>query len=175
MNRIIKGKKVSLLPITQEDTDLIVGWRNNPKVQNNFVFREIFTDEIHNKWMDNMVHTGKVVQFIIQDNDSEKKIGSVYLRDIDKQFNSAEYGIFIGEDEYRGKGLGSEAAKLIIDYGFHDLELHRIFLRVFRSNLVAVSSYKKAGFEVEGIARDMVYLDGCYQDMVFMSIINSKN
>lgn len=174
MNNIIKGEMVSLLPITIEDTDLIVRWRNAPSVQHNFVFRETFTNEMHVNWIENKILTGKVVQFIIQDNISQKKIGSVYLRDIDKQFRSAEYGIFIGEDDFRGKGLGSESARLIVDYGFRNLKLHRIFLRVFKNNIAAVSSYKKVGFEVEGIARDMVYLDGSYHDMIFMSMINEE-
>ena len=172
MSKIINGKLVSLIPISLEDTELIVRWRNNPNVQQSFVFRETFTNEMHENWMNNKVATGKVVQFIIQDNETKKKIGSVYLRDIDSIFRSAEYGIFIGEDNFRGKGLGSEAARLIVDFAFKDLKLHRVFLRVFKHNVTAVASYKKVGFEVEGIARDMVYLDGKYHDMIFMSMIN---
>ena len=174
MSNIINGKLVSLIPISLEDTDLIVRWRNNPNVQHNFVFRETFTNEMHINWMNNMVVTGKVVQFIIQDNETKKKIGSVYLRDIDSIFKSAEYGIFIGEDDFRGRGVGSEAAKLIVDYAFKRMKLHRVFLRVFKNNTAAVMSYKKAGFEVEGIARDMVFLDDEYHDMIFMSMINGE-
>ncbi len=175
MHTKISSEKVCLLPITMEDTNLIVNWRNNPKVQQNFVFRTAFTNEMHENWMKSQVVTGNVVQFIIQDNASKRKIGSVYLRDIDKKFRSAEYGIFIGEDEFRGKGFGSESARLIVDYGFKVIKLHRIFLRVFQSNSIAISSYKKVGFEVEGTARDMVYLDGRYHNMVFMSIVNQED
>lgn len=174
MSNIINGTLVSLIPISLEDTELIVRWRNNPNVQNNFVFRETFTNEMHINWMNNKVATGKVVQFIIQDNKTKKKIGSVYLRDIDNIFKSAEYGIFIGEDDFRGRGFGSEAAKLIVDYAFKHMKLHRIFLRVFEKNTAAVTSYKKVGFEVEGIARDIVYLDDEYHDMIFMSLINEE-
>lgn len=174
MDNIIIGKLICMVPISLEDTELIVRWRNNPLVKHNFIFREVFTNEMHNSWMNNKVATGKVVQFIIQDNATKKKIGSVYLRDIDYNFRSAEYGIFIGEDEFRGKGFGSEAAKLIVDYAFKNLKLHRVFLRVFKNNEVAISSYKRVGFKIEGIARDMVYLDNCYNDVVFMSMINSE-
>ena len=143
MSNIIIGKLVSLLQISLEDTELIVRWRNNPNVQHNFIFREVFTNEMHISWMNDKVATGKVAQFIIQDNETKKKIGSVYLRDINYSFRSAEYGIFIGEDEFRGKGFGSEAAKLIVDYAFNNLELHRVFLRVFKTNIAAITSYKK--------------------------------
>lgn len=174
MSNTIIGKMVSLLPITMEDTELIVRWRNNPNVLHNFVFRQTFTNEMHIDWMNTKVATNKVVQFIIQDNESKEKIGSVYLRDIDNNFRSAEYGIFIGEDDFRGKGYGSEAARLIVDYAFKNLNLHRIFLRVLKKNCAAIRSYKKVGFVVEGIAKDMVYLDDEYHDIIFMSIINGE-
>ena len=61
-----------------------------------------------------------------------------------------------------------------MDYAFKDLKLHRVFLRVFKNNTAAVTSYKKVGFEVEGIARDMVYLDDEYHNMIFMSMINGE-
>ena len=85
--------------------------------------------------------------------------------------HSAEYGIFIGEDSARGNGYGTEAAKIFVDFGLSKLNLHRIMLRVFADNLQAIQSYHNAGFQKEGIARDMIYQSGQYRDMVFMSII----
>ena len=58
------------------DTDNIVRWRNNPNVVKNFIFREPFTAEIHTKWMENKVKTGQVVQYIIEDLESGKDVGS---------------------------------------------------------------------------------------------------
>ena len=168
------GKPLSLRMITGEDTDLVVKWRNNPRVRDNFVYREVFTRETHENWLEKKVFTGDVVQMIIMEKNNLRPVGSVYLRYTNEDKTEAEYGIFIGEDDYRGKGFGSESAKIIVNYGFHVMKLHRIFLRVLKSNAIAVSSYKKAGFEVEGIARDMVYLDGSYHDIIFMSMINEE-
>ena len=126
--------------------------------------------------MKTKVETGEVVQFIIEalnDGDSVP-IGSVYFRDVDMQNRNAEFGIFIGEDCARGKGLGTEATRLFVDYGFQILGLHRIVLRVLKENERALKSYLNVGFEVEGCAREMVYLDEKYQDVIFMSIIDGR-
>ncbi|MDY2837976.1 MAG: GNAT family protein [Bilifractor sp.] len=173
MKPLIEGTHVILREITKKDTDLIVKWRNNPNVMKNFIFRERFTPEMHNHWLDTKVASGEVIQYIIVDRGSNTEIGSVYFRDIDKKSNSAEYGIFIGEDNYRGKGLGTETAKLFINYGFETLKLHRIFLRVIAENKAAFHAYKSAGFKQEGYMRDMVKLDDEYKDIIFMSILET--
>ena len=59
------GERLILIPITKEYTKLIVKWRNNERVYNNFIFSETFTEEMHNRWMDTKVKSGEVIQFII--------------------------------------------------------------------------------------------------------------
>ena len=83
--------------MTREDTDLIVAWRNQDAVRKNFIYQELFTRQGHEKWIRTMVETGKVVQMIICELATDRPLGSVYIRDIDRQHNKAEYGIFIGE------------------------------------------------------------------------------
>ena len=157
---MLKGQKINLVPISFDDTDLILKWRNNNSVKSNFIFRKILTKSMHEAWLNEKIATGKAVQFIIIENKTGRKIGSAYLRDINKEHNNAEFGIFIGEDDARGIGYGSEAAKIVTEYGFHELGLHRIFLRVFESNKQAIKSYLNAGYEIEGTAREMILLKG---------------
>lgn len=168
---VINGEKVSLRPITREDTGLIVAWRNKPSVYRHFIFRQPFTREMHENWLATKVDTGKVIQYIILDKALEKPVGSVYYRDVDPENESAEYGIFIGEESARGKGFGTETARLFTDFGFAALGLHRISLRVLAENTPARRSYAAAGFVEEGTFRDMVRLDGVYRDVVFMAKI----
>ncbi len=174
MMTVIKGQKITLRPIQYSDTNDIVRWRNKDFVRSNFVFQELFTNEIHDNWMKTKVDTGEVVQFIISSAENGNSVGSVFLRDIDKVNNKAEYGIFIGEEEALGKGFGSEAAAMIIKYAFEELGLHKVFLRVFAHNTRAIKSYKNAGFAEEGCFKDDVRINGKYYDMVFMTIINEK-
>lgn len=171
---MLLGEKVVLEPITKEHTSLIVKWRNNPKVRYNFIFQELFTDEMHNNWLETKVATGEVVQFIISVKEDGTPIGSVYLRDIDKTNEKAEFGIFIGEDVARGRGYGTEAAKLICQYGFEELGLHKIMLRVFAHNKGAIKAYECAGFKEEAYLRDELKMNGIFEDIIFMALINDE-
>lgn len=171
---IITGNKVKLRPITHDDTPLIIKWRNSPSVKKNFIFRDELTEQMHTAWMENKVKTGEVIQYIIEDLESSLPVGSVYIRDIDTENESGEYGIFIGEDSARGKGLGSETAKLFTDFALYQLGFHRISLRVIASNASAYRSYINAGFEVEGTFRDMEKLDGEFCDIVFMARLSEN-
>lgn len=170
----IYGSRVFLRPIQMDDTPLILKWRNNPEVRKNFIFQEALTKEIHTNWMLTKVASGEVVQYIIILQDTHTPVGSVYLRDIDQMNLSAEFGIFIGEDSARGKGIGSVATRLFIQSMFSSLHLHKIFLRVLADNSQAYNSYLNAGFKLEGISRDMVYLNNAYKNIIFMSILEKE-
>lgn len=168
------NNNVSLRAMTEKDTDNIVRWRNNPRVREYFISRSLFTPESHLNWFHTRVQTGEVAQFIIVDTDAGKDVGSVFLRDIDPENKKGEYGIFIGEDDCRGKGIGSAAAKLILDYAFDELKLNRVFLRVFENNKRAIRSYEKVGFKYEGTFRDDVIIDGTAYNMVYMAVLKDE-
>lgn len=158
--------------MTYDDTDLIVKWRNTDSVRKNFIYQALFTRESHENWIRTKVETGQVVQMIICESKGDRPVGSVYIRDIDHDHHKAEYGIFIGEEAARGKGYGTAAAKLMIRYCFEELNLHRLFLRVYATNQQAIRSYEKAGFVQEACLRDDVCIDGEYKDIVLMGILN---
>ena len=172
--KTIIGEKVILRPIIREDTPLIVRWRNTPSVRENFIFREPFTEEMHNRWLDTKVASGEVIQYIIVDKSENKPVGSIYFRDVDRQHRSAEYGLFIGEESARGRGLGTEAIRMFINFGFEDIGLHRISMRVLPGNEASIRSNEKVGFVREGVFKDMVYLDGEYRDVIFMAKIKGE-
>ncbi len=175
MQKVIENDNIYLRKMEYSDTENIVKWRNSDFVRNNFIYQELFTKESHENWIRTMVETGKVDQLIICLKDSDLPVGSVYIRDIDKTHNKAEYGIFIGEAEARGKGVGSQAAQLMVRYCFEQLKLHRLFLRVFADNKQAIRSYEKAGFVQEAYLKDDVCIKGVYRDIVLMGIINSED
>ena len=169
---IDKEAGVYLRPMTYDDTDLIVSWRNTDSVRKNFIYQALFTRESHENWIRTKVETGDVVQMIICETGSDRPVGSVYVRDVDHTHHKAEYGIFIGEADARGKGYGTAAAKLMIRYCFEEMKLHRLFLRVYADNHQAIKSYEKAGFEREALLRDDVCIEGNYRDIVLMGILN---
>ena len=166
---------IYLRPITLADTEDVVRWRNTDAVRTHFIYQKLFTKQSHEAWMRDMVDTGKVVQMIICKKEDDKAVGSVYIRDIDPVHHKGEYGIFIGEESARGCGVGTAAARLMIQYAFKELKLHRLFLRVFADNLQAVKSYEKAGFVKEAYLQDDVCIDGKYRDIILMAILNRED
>ena len=164
---------VYLRPIQEADTEQVVAWRNKERVRHNFIYQKPFTKEGHLNWLRTQVEPGHVVQFIICEKDSERSVGSVYFRDIDRKKGCAEYGIFIGEGQARGRGLGTAAAKLMLRYCFREAGLHRVYLRALADNVQAIRSYEKAGFVREGYLRDDVRIEGEYRDIVWMAALGA--
>jgi len=163
--------KIYIRPILKEDTDMVLGWRNSELVKQYFIYREDITVDEHINWLETKVKTGKVCQFVICVKETDKPIGSVYLQNIDMFHKNAEYGIFIGEVDSLGKGYGSDAAKLALDYAFDVLKLHKVYLRVLNNNDRAIKSYEKVGFKIEGVLKDEVFVDGAYCDVVRMAVV----
>lgn len=131
----------------KSDTERIVNWRNQDFVRKNFIYQDLFTKEGHLSWIRTQVETGHVVQFVICLPDG-REIGSVYFRDIDKEKGTAEYGIFIGEEDALGLGYGTAAAKVALEYAFTNLRLRKVFLRFLSDNISARRSYERAGFRM---------------------------
>ncbi len=172
---VLEEKDIFLRWMDEGDTDDIIRWRNSKFVYRNFIYQSPFTRQGHEKWMREMIGTGKAVQFMIIRKDTGSPIGSVYLRDIDQTHHKAEYGVFIGEKDALGKGFGTQAAKLMIGYAFDTLGLHKLMLRVLADNLPAIKSYEKAGFIREAYLKDEVYLEETYKDVIYMAVINDEN
>lgn len=171
----IEGERIYLRPISMEDTERIVAWRNEGRVRKNFIYQEPFTKEGHEAWMRTKVERGSTVQFIIHEKDTDRPVGSVYFRDIDPRNKKAEYGIFIGEADAAGKGIGTETARLAVAYARDVLKLHKLTLRVFADNGAAVKSYQNAGFVQEARLKDEFFRDGKYRDMLLMAVIFKEN
>ena len=171
----IEGKQIALRPITLEDTPLIVRWRSDPRVYGTLFRQEPITEERHRQWLREMVLSGKCDQFIIVDKAQNRSVGTVFLKEIDREHLRAEYAIFIGEETARGRGIGSEAARLMTDYGFQQLGLNRIYLYVFASNVRAIASYRSAGFREEGRLRENYRCkDGSFADVLMMSLLRGE-
>lgn len=164
--------------MTYKDTEQIIAWRNSDAVRKNFINQKMFTRQIHEEWIRTHIETGDAVQMIICNIADDKPLGSVYIRDIDRQHNKAEYGIFIGEPSARGRGIGTAVAKLMLRHCFEVEHLHRVYLRALADNSQAIRSYEKAGFVHEGLLKDDVCIEGRYHDIVWMGICdyyNSRN
>jgi RimJ/RimL family protein N-acetyltransferase len=171
---IIKGEQIYLRPITVEDTDMAVKWRNEKVVVDNFIYRKPVTREDHLNWLENKVFKGLVHQFIICMNTDDFPVGSIYLQNFEEDNNKAEWGIYIGEEKAYGKGVGTEAARLLLEYAFNDLGIHKVISRVLAKNKASIRMNEKAGYVKEAYLKDELYIDGKYEDLILFGAINPR-
>ncbi len=113
---------------------------------------------------------GTEFNFAIRSLADDKLIGECDL-DVTWNHQNAWVGIGIGEPDYRGKGYGTDAMRVLIGYAFRELGLYRITLGVFSYNTRAIRSYEKAGFVRERIERGAIYKDGVHHDSYMMGIL----
>jgi len=110
------------------------------------------------------------VLLAIIDKKTEKHIGNVRLGPINWIHRTSFLGIMIGEKGFWGKGYATEALKLVVDYAFNRLNLHKISAGMNASNEASTRAYEKAGFEVEGRRKEELYVDGRYHDGIIMGL-----
>lgn len=161
------GTQIYLRPITVEDTDMVLKWRNDPQVVKNFIYRKPISREEHLNWIHEKVEKGLVIQFIVCDKENDKPLGCVYLQNFDTVCNKAEWGIFYGNEGAKGKGIGTESGKLLMHYAFHELKLHKVMGRVLAYNKASIRVHEKMGGIHEAYLKDELYLDGEYVDEIF--------
>ena len=101
-------------------------------------------------------------------------IGSVGYTNLDRRNQSAEFGNLLVSQGYRGRGYAKEAATLLLNYMFSQMNVRRIHLEVFSHNGEAVSLYEKIGFVKEGVLRKSQFSFGEFRDVVVMSILKEE-
>lgn len=101
-------------------------------------------------------------------------IGGARLHEIRWEDRRARLAIGIFDRRFWSQGYGSEAIRLLLRYGFEDLDLHRIDLRVLEYNLRAIRAYEKCGFVREGVERETALVDGEWHGDVIMSILEHE-
>lgn len=158
-----------------KDISCRVKWLNNPNV-NKFIGNEIGKKtnlKKEEEWFIAYQKDKNKRFFTICDNSMQ--IGFMGLSNISKANKNADLFIVIGEDDYRGKGIGKIATKWMIDYGFKKLKLHKINLGVIKDNISAVKLYQSLGFMIEGEMKDEVFCKGRFYNFLSMAIFNTNN
>ena len=141
----IKGKKIYLRPIKENDINNgWLKWINDPELRYNLF--GVFP--VSEKDLKNYFSTQKLphsVMFAICENKSKKYIGNIRLSKIDYINKRCTYGRLIGDKNFRGKGVGTEALVLALKYGFENLGLNKIYTLVTAENLSSIKSNLKPG------------------------------
>ena len=167
------GKKCYLSPINIEDYDQYYQWLNDSETTIYLsVFHEIIARHREKELLEKLIRTehGNYMMAIVE-LETNKLLGNCGLLNVDLINRNAEFGIFIGDKKYRGKGIGEEATRLILDFGFNAINLHHIWLRVFSFNKNAIGLYKKIGFKIIGTKRESRIIGNQKVDEILMDIL----
>ncbi len=169
--------KVGLGPLTREHLAIFARWENDFSVglysgspmrpQSLEAITAHMEEDLKGERRDR-------VGFIIYDLATLKPIGDVVLRNIWPMQGLAEFGISLGEKAYWGKGFGTEATTLMLDYAFSVLGLHNVMLWTSSYNERAVGAYLRAGFKEFGRRRESWRVGGTWYDTIYMDCLASE-
>jgi diamine N-acetyltransferase len=171
----IVGERVALGPLAREHIPLIARWRNDFFVQRTFgdIPRGRTIEEITARYED-AARGSDAYWFIVYERATWRPIGHTDLFDVDWRGRTATFGILLGEADARGKGFGTETARLMLDYAFTALGLHSVMLSTDAFNLAGRAAYRKAGFREFGRRRQCSFLSGELHDIVYMDCLASE-
>lgn len=167
------GDRIYLSPRNSQDIEQFTEWLNDFETTD-YLGRssQLITLEGERQFLEK--DSTPEATFVIVTINDDKMIGTVSLEKIDHINRTATLGIFIGDKYFRSKGYGTEAIKLILEYGFKYLNLKNIKLDVMEFNERALKCYKKCGFKEYGRRRQSKFVDGKYYDSIEMDILNEE-
>ncbi|RGX80713.1 N-acetyltransferase [Collinsella sp. OF03-4AA] len=166
---------LSIRELIREDVPVINGWRSSEELMSYLgaPYRFIGPD-VDYRWFENYLNNrSNTIRCCVCEDGNAKPLCLVTLAGIDWVSRNCELHIMVGNDENRGKGIGSFAVKKMIEHAFLDMNLRRIELTVLEDNARARLLYEKFGFQYEGIKRKAKYKHGRYVDMRLMALLKS--
>ncbi|WP_082235527.1 GNAT family N-acetyltransferase [Halobacillus massiliensis] len=174
MNAILHRQRLSLGTVTDEHLLEIEKWFLNSQFMRNLDAEPARPKNLDSlkKWREEALNSDK--HFLFSISESDNFIGYVELSGILWNQRNGWVAIAIGNPDNQAKGHGSEAMELLINYAFHELNLHRLQLTVFEYNQHAISLYKKLGFTYEGAQREFVIRDGEAYDMLMYGLLQRE-
>jgi ribosomal-protein-alanine N-acetyltransferase len=172
----IEGENFYLRELRQ--TDLEGPWytwlndRNVTTFQNKGIFPNSI--EKQTEYYNGLINNPNEVVLAIIERETDKHVGCIGLHSINWVHRSAELGIVIGDHNARGKKIGKQAWKLVSDYGFFTLNLHRIYAVIVEGNIASAKSAEAAGFKLDGMMRDFLYKNGKYLNAQYYSKLRTE-
>jgi RimJ/RimL family protein N-acetyltransferase len=172
------GELVRLRALEIEDLDTILEHWNNLDLRRHLATQLPVSKEAERQWLErgmlaNPFRDGRMI-LAIEDKKSSNLIGTVSLEDISKQHSSAEFGIAIYQEAYRGRGYGTDATRVMLWVAFNVLGLNSVQLTTNAENKRAQRAYVKAGFKPAGRYRERAFVLGQFHDLIIMDCLKKE-
>ncbi|MBT3409031.1 GNAT family N-acetyltransferase [Candidatus Woesearchaeota archaeon] len=171
---MLEGKEVSLRALEEEDLSVLKNWRNRKHVRKTTREYKLLNMINQKKWFE-LIHTQNPPRDIIFGivDKKLKLVGFTALTYIDWKNRNAEISIYFAKENWQDTLQGKNALNLIIEYGFKELNLHRLWVEIFALSKENIKLYTKLKFVKEGVLRDKVWRDGKWWDSYIYSMILS--
>lgn len=162
-----------LRTLQEKDNLFMLEWMKDSRVNCFFRFN---SDEVSiqsvNEFINNSLKDKSNYNFaIVDENDIYQ--GTISLKNIDADSNTAEYAIALRYDA-QGKGVGMFATKEILKYAFQTLNLNRVYLNVLGDNVNAIRLYEKCGFIFEGEFREHLKVHGKIKNLKWYGMLKEN-
>jgi len=166
------GEKCFLSPIDTSASKLVAKWSNDPDISiKTGDIADLITYEDQKKYLEQMT-SSHGYGFYIVDNAKGGVIGVARLMRVNHTHKNALAGIFIGNQDDKNRGVGTEALSLLVDFGFNIINLKNIMVEVFSYNKPSLRMCEKVGFKTIGSRRKAISFGDIEFDEVFLDIVN---
>ena len=175
MKGFIEGKRIVLRALRKDDLEKLLHLMNNKEICD--LTGEVYptTEGEINEYYDRLQRTDNRISFVVIDKETNEIIGETGLLRIFAPWRTADLSIIIWDKKYWGKGYGKEIAKLIMDYAFNDINIHRLAIGVVGFNGNAIKFWKSVGFKEEGKQIEGYFKNGKYSDFIMMYILEDEH
>ena len=168
------GERIFLRPFSRDDLPYIQKWSGDAELRRLIGEVAPMSRADTEKWYRELLVDKDRVWFAIVLKKGDRVIGEAGLLRMFRPWRNTDMTIIIGEKDEWGKGYGTEAGRLLLDYTFRQLGFHRISIGVVGFNKRALRFWENLGFKKEGVERDEYYYDNEYSDGVMMSILKDE-
>ena len=170
----IEGQRIALGPLRRDLIPVYQRWTNDFTVTRTLRSSGPTTIDQVTTSFDQLGGDERSTNFTIYARDGWRPIGNTALVDIDWRARTAEFILFIGEADCRGKGYGTETTRLMLEYAFTALGLHSVMLKVYAFNRAGRRVYEKAGFRTIGRRRECQLMGGELWDVEYMDCLATE-
>lgn len=161
--------EVSLRPLSDRDLPRVAEWLAKTDVQSTFAVR--FPQD-EQTLADHLLAARPPTYFAIFADD--RPIGLIGADDADASSGKVEMKKFIGDTNYRGRGIGKRATFLWLYYAFDVLNVNKVYIHTLDTNIRNINLNAQLGFELEGILFQDIFLDGAHRDVLRMSLLKER-
>lgn len=146
--------RVELIRISLQDKNSLRIWRNDPAVSRWMYTNHEISEEEHSAWFDSMLNDeSKMYWKIVVDGNA---VGSVFLTEISQQNRECSWGMYLADQQMRGKGVAQAACTLSLNFAFSQLAMQKVKCEAVAENETAIGLYENVGFLRTGLTRDAV-------------------